>query len=51
MIVYQLGLKSKFRLMCEGEYNNSIRSVGEPPSGGLKSLNSTHSKVGELGKD
>jgi len=23
MIVYQLELKSKFRLMCEGEYNNN----------------------------
>jgi len=22
MIVYQLGLKSKFRLMCEGEFIN-----------------------------
>ena len=28
--------KSKLRLMCEGEHNNSIRGVCEPPPVGIK---------------
>jgi len=27
MIVYQLELKSKFRLMCEGGYNNNLKNA------------------------
>jgi len=39
MIVYQLELKSKLRLMCEGELYKCIADINEPPPRGVQSLN------------
>ncbi len=50
MIVYQLELKSKFRLMCEGGYINTLPSTREaPPVPSQLKLNTTHHSINKVG--